>query len=304
MSDSSSPALEQNDHLLDHATQTARVDVRELRSHDEFVACVDLQHEIWGVRFSDHVPASLLKVCPRIGGVTAGAFDESGRLLGFVFGMTGVERGQLVHWSDMLAVRANARDAGIGRRLKEFQRDRLLRLGVTTIYWTFDPLVARNAHFNFNRLGVRVVEYALDLYGHTDSPLHDGLGTDRLIVAWPIALREAPGVHDPRASAQSLDVLASRILNPSNGDGVPSMPETTSPPIDATVRVEIPLRVERVQATSLPTAALWRATTRRAFLWSFDHGYTVRGFYRDDATDRGYYVLTRSAPASTAHPGE
>ena len=42
-------------------------------------------------------------------------------MLGFVFGMTGVQEGRLVHWSDLLAVRPEARDRGIGRRLKLFQ---------------------------------------------------------------------------------------------------------------------------------------------------------------------------------------
>ena len=32
-------------------------------------------------------------------------------------------------------------------------------LGAVVIYWTYDPLVARNAHLNFNVFGVRVAEY-------------------------------------------------------------------------------------------------------------------------------------------------
>src|SRR5207302_4181903 len=112
-------------------------------------------------------------------------FAAQDRLLGFVFGMTGVENGRLVHWSDMLAVRPELRDHGIGRRLKEFQRDTLLERGVGLVYWTYDPLVARNAHLNFNRLGVRLAEYVEDMYGITDSTLHGGVPTDRLIVAWP-----------------------------------------------------------------------------------------------------------------------
>jgi len=34
--------------------------------------------------------------------------------------------------------------------------------------------VARNAHLNFNVFGVRAAEYVEDMYGETESPLHQG----------------------------------------------------------------------------------------------------------------------------------
>ena len=160
------------------------IEIRPLVSQSDLHACVALQRETWGATFEDVVPVSILKVTQRIGGVAAGAFDEAGQLLGFVFGMTGVERGHIVHWSDMLAVRAEARNSGLGQRLKEFQRQAAREAGAETIYWTYDPLIARNAHINLNKLGARVTEYVEDMYGTTDSVLHGSLPTDRFIVAW------------------------------------------------------------------------------------------------------------------------
>ena len=51
-------------------------------------------------------------------------------MLGFVFGVNGVRNGELVHWSHMLGVREAARNLGLGRMLKEYQRATLRELGV------------------------------------------------------------------------------------------------------------------------------------------------------------------------------
>jgi predicted GNAT superfamily acetyltransferase len=275
------------------------VDIRPLRTTDELRACVELQRATWGDAFSDLVPASILKVSQRVGGVAAGAFDAEGRLLGFVFGLTGIERGRVVHWSDMLAVREDARDLGLGRMLKEYQRETVRALGGTVIYWTYDPLVARNAHLNFNKLGVCVVEYVEQMYGDTDSELHRGLGTDRFVVAWPVAR------HDSEAQAAASRALASDksdavrlapLLNPDLADGtIPdlSLVERTCP---RHVRIAIPRDIFAVQSHSLDFAGRWRHSTRRAFQWSLARGYSVRGVYADEGGEWSYYVLTSDAP--------
>ena len=277
------------------------LDIRHLRTHEDFAACVALQDETWGANFSERVPAAILKVSQRLGGVAAGAFDPQNRLLGFVFGMTGVENGRLVHWSDMLAVRPELRDRGIGRRLKEFQRETLLQLGVGVIYWTFDPLVARNAHFNFNRLGVDVTEYVTDMYGpNTDSALHRGVGTDRFIVAWRIGEPAAGGAGTHPPPPLPAVAHSARVLNLSNGEGVPASPRLPDGPAEVTLRVEIPPEIDKVQAASLALAGRWRAATRAALTWGLRHGYRVAGFYRDGGAARAYYVLSRERPTGGA----
>ena len=64
--------------------------IRDLSSLSDYADCVTLQDETWGAGFSERVPTAILRVSQLIGGVAAGAFDETGRLVGFVFGMTGL----------------------------------------------------------------------------------------------------------------------------------------------------------------------------------------------------------------------
>lgn len=280
-------------------------EIRPIRTHKEYVACVALQDETWGSHFSERVPTAILKVSQRIGGVTAGAFDGNDLLVGFVFGMTGVENGRLVHWSDMLAVRPEARDSGLGSRLKQYQRDTVRAIGVSVIYWTFDPLVAKNANLNFRKLGVRAVEYVRDMYGaETDSALHRGVGTDRLIVAWDIDKPDQPAFseRDPRRilqGAESAPVINREGLRIADCGLLLSGSE--SPHL---ARIQIPLDIERVQSESLESAATWRECSRTAFITAFSAGYEIAGFYADRNANAGYYVITRSntPSSSTPHP--
>ncbi|MGD2218255.1 MAG: GNAT family N-acetyltransferase, partial [Gemmatimonadales bacterium] len=140
--------------------------IRPLESRDDFLQCVALQHETWGEDFEECVPPSILQVSQKVGGVSAGAFDADGRLVGFVFGLSGVRHGRLAHWSDMLAVREELRGRGLGQRLKAYQLSQLLERGIEVAYWTYDPLEAGNANININRLSAFPVEYVPNMYGH------------------------------------------------------------------------------------------------------------------------------------------
>ncbi len=237
--------------------------IRPITTRAELNACVELQRATWGSSFSDLVPASLLKVSQRVGGVTAGAFSADGTLIGFVYGLTGLENGKPVHWSDMLAVRPEARNLGVGRELKEYQRRVVESLGVDVIYWTYDPLVARNAHLNFNVFGVRVVEYVEDMYGDTDSDLHRGIGTDRFIVAWDIGSKARTTPHVPARTH------------------------------GAERRIEIPLDVHELQVSDPAAAVGWRRKTRSEIQSALFEGFVVTGFQVDDKAARGYYLLSQ-----------
>lgn len=270
------------------AEEPGPVSIRPLRTDGEFRACVEIQEEIWGAEFTERVPPTILQVCQRIGGIAAGAFDAGDRLQGFVFGMTGVKDGELVHWSDMLAVRREARNLGLGQQLKRYQAERVRELGVARMYWTFDPLVARNAHLNLNKLGAEVVEYAVDMYGSTESDLHR-IGTDRFVVAWRIGAQGAQPGRELAADMADAPVLDEASGAAGDGASMASM-----------VRVEVPVDIDRIQRESLEEAQEWRARTRRAFVSALDQGYRVTGFHREANQGRCYYTLRRD----DANPGQ
>jgi predicted GNAT superfamily acetyltransferase len=259
------------------------VHIRLLRSNEDFHACVELQRHVWGWEQAEIVPSTLLHAVGYVGGLVAGAFDSKNNLLGFVFGITGVRNGQLAHWSHMLGVHESARNLGVGRMLKEYQRTTVAAMGVTRIYWSFDPLMAKNAHFNINRLGATVTEYVPDMYGTTASPLHLGMATDRLIVRLDTA---AP----PRSTVKIGSDHGLPILTP-----FPRLNDVTlsvgdwSPDV---VLIELPTEVLQVLERSPGSAQTWRLAVRDHFRWALKRGYSVTGFHRN-ASDRAFYVLFR-----------
>ena len=292
--------------------------IRPFAARADYDACVRLQREIWGERFVDVVPATILMVSQRVGGVSAGAFDADGRLLGFVFGISGIRDGEPVHWSDMLAVRPEARGAGLGKRLKFYQRDRLLERGVRRLLWTYDPLVTRNANLNLNSLGAVAVEYVVNLYGDTRSALHAGLDTDRFIVEWQLdddarAGNAPAGIAAPAAdpgNAPAGTASAKRVPPAADPGTAPVVDLAWSaaerpPPTDPWVRVAAPADIDAIKTADPAHARAWQQTQRRAFTWYLANGYRVCGFQHHLPPGDSYYLVTKvpgSAPAGTPKP--
>lgn len=262
--------------------------IRPLGTLAEFRACVTLQEDVWGDGFSEAVPVSLLQAACYVGGLAIGAFDHAQALLGFVFGLTGVQDGRVVHWSHLLGVRASARNLGLGRRLKEAQRAELARRGIGEMLWTFDPLIAKNAHLNLNLLGARVVEFTPNMYGATSTPLHHGLPTDRFVVACSTS-GPVPAHHGPIPDAAAAPVLT---LEPRRGDELAD-PRRPGPRI----RLEVPADFPQLMSTSPDRAAQWHANVRTHLQWALARGYRVTGLHRDAVTTRAFYLLTAPVTA-------
>ena len=263
--------------------------IRDVHSVADLEAAVQIQKDTWGQGFSDVVPASMMQITSKMGGVVAGAFDEAGVLAGLVYGITGLRNGRLAHWSHMLAVRTEYRNRGIGQALKHYQKARLVEEGVSVMYWTFDPLVARNAHLNLNRLGACVDEFVPDMYGESDSELHR-LGTDRFIVRWTLDTPE-PGSREtsPETLGSELAAEVPRL--------VASTPPGSALPTADSVAVGVPNDIEALEADSFEGALSWRMSTRTAFTHYLGQGYGVTGFV--PGRPHGFYILSNSTGRSS-----
>jgi len=262
--------------------------LRDITSIDECREVVDLQVSVWG-RDSEVVPASVLFVSAKRGGILIGAYAD-GRLIGFVWSMPGKKDGRATHWSHMLGVSAAARRHGVGEALKWAQRERAIAQGVDLIEWTFDPLQAPNAHLNFSRLGAIATTYLVNAYGEMTGPLHRGTPTDRLVAEWWVTQREmTSGVVSP---------VPTRVISAhASGNWLRCGDVNTGCEADE-VLVPVPARFTEMQQQSPDLALAWRQATREVFTSNFGRGYRAVGFFLDRDLGGGEYLLTQGANSS------
>jgi chorismate synthase len=278
--------------------------IRELTTLEDCRQVAALERTVWGYTDSeDVVPPPVLIVSIKRGGILLGAFDDSGAMKGFVYSLPGVKDGALTQWSHMLGVTADARNSGLGLRLKLAQRERALAMGIALIEWTFDPLQALNAHLNFSRLGIVVEEYEENIYGDSSSPLHHGSPTDRFVAEWrltaPHVERRIAGrgvglMRDASvASAPAVNrvIQSGRWLAPADAD----LTRT-----ERRLLVEIPGHYAEM-LTADPVLALdWRRATRSIFQHYFARHYRVVDFFLASDRSRGQYLLAVKHDATGA----
>ena len=248
-----------------------------------------IQQEVWS---GDVVvpPQLLLAVAHNGGFIALGYADGDERPAGFVFGFIGIYDYHFRHHSHMLAVREAYRGSGLAKALKEAQRDHCLDQGIEVIGWTMDPLEARNATFNFAKLGAFTREYHRDFYGPMPDKLNAGLPSDRIYVEWPIGhdrtYKRLKGDDVPPTleAAEGEDIAYTLRAD---GDG----PGKVAPAGDEThLLMEIPAHFQELKARDPKAALGWRLAVREAIEAAFARGYAAVEILR--ATNgRGAYLL-------------
>lgn len=164
------------------------IKIREVLIFEEFAECVRLQREVFALPDLEISPVRHLIVTKSAGGFTLGAFSDD-ELVGFVLSVPAFEKNERFFYSHMTAVSNRFQSRGIGAKLKWAQRERALQENVKFIKWTFQPVQARNAFFNLERLGAIVKTHVPNFYGTDYSTSHSengkiGLDSDRLFAEW------------------------------------------------------------------------------------------------------------------------
>jgi predicted GNAT superfamily acetyltransferase len=272
--------------------------IQALTTIEDCRSVAELERKIWGYTDAeDVVPPPVLIVSIKRGGILLGAFDDAGRMLGFVYSIPALKAGRVTQWSHMLGVVPEAREAGIGLQLKLAQRKRSLEMGIELIEWTFDPLQALNAHLNVARLGVVVEEYEENIYGDSSSPLHRGTPTDRFVAEWhlrrPHVERRIAAIGEP--IVRDSGVASAPLVNASR-----SIKQQWLEPGDAALDldaprllVEIPVGFTEMQTTAPDVALAWRLSTRRIFRTYLAREYRIVDFFLARDAGRGHYLLAR-----------
>ena len=232
-----------------------KIEIRHCSSVAEFAECVRIEHAIWGESIA--VPVPIFVVAHHTGGQILAAY-EGGRMAGFTLAFAAWRDGKLLLHSHIAAVLQESRDHGVGRSLKLAQRKDALARRIDLIEWTFDPLDLKNAYFNLARLGVIVRRHIANCYGVTESPLHAGLPTDRLVAEWWLDSDRVKATLDGRKQTAGTTVE----------------------------RVMIAARFADLRESDRAAAAGIQSAAREQFLKWFGRGYAGTGVERRaEATD-------------------
>ncbi len=165
-----------------------KIEIRECTSVKDLSQCVALQREVFALPEIEISPVRHFIVTRHAGGFALGAFADD-KLVGFVLSVAAFFGNERFFYSHMMAVKKDFQSSGIGTRLKWAQRETALAKGVNFIKWTFQPVQARNAFFNLEKLGAIVRSYEPNFYGTDYSTSNDqskqfGLDSDRLFAEW------------------------------------------------------------------------------------------------------------------------
>jgi len=213
--------------------------------------------------------------------VAAATADD--RPVGAVVGFLGRHRGELVLHSHILGVVPDLQGRSVGFALKQHQRWWSLAHGLEHVTWTFDPLVRRNASFNLNKLGGRIVEYHPNFYGPMDDGINAGEETDRCVVWWELldeqveraadGRRDDPGDEAPPGCAVVLEA---------DGGGWPRLGGAGA----TTLAAWVPADIVELRRDDPGKALAWRSALRAVLSEALAGGHRIVGI-----THAGWYVL-------------
>ncbi|MEM0119886.1 MAG: GNAT family N-acetyltransferase [Thermoprotei archaeon] len=264
--------------------------VRELDGPAEFVEAERVQKEAWGMSDIMVTPKEIMIAIRDNGGLVLGAFDE-GRLIGFALSFPGYRKGKLFMYSHQTGVSREYQSRGVGYLLKQKQKEMSIMKGFDLIAWTYDPIIARNAHFNLVKLGAIARTYKPNYYGPMNDSINAGWETDRVVAEWWV---KDVAIEEERRGLRLIGEAHQAIQVDLAGSYARCLGYT----VDLNARkvlVEIPRDIVKLKEKDPEEAVRWRLFTREVFKAYFAAGYAAVDVVYVDG--RPNYVLSKlSAP--------
>jgi predicted GNAT superfamily acetyltransferase len=258
--------------------------IKVLLEMDDMQTAAEVEAEVWGWDSTLASPTNVLRVSALKGGLVLGAYDAN-RMIGMAWAFPARFDGKFGLWSHVAGVLQSHQGKGIGLALKHAQRIWALNNGYDEIRWSYDPLQAGNANFNFRRLGCTVRKFYPNLYGIYDDAVNPGLPTDRFEAIWPLESLVIDGLLRGEPIAEP-DMPEITLLEYADGQfrrgGVGAKP---------TARVEIPSNYYTLGRSNPDLARAWQTALRETITDAFGRGMEVTAFLRQDG--RCWYVLSR-----------
>jgi len=272
-----------------------KIEIKEPSTPDEFEAIEEIQIDAWGMKDIDVVPSRLAIAIHEAGGCIFIAYINK-KPIGYVLGFIAKRNNEIYLHSHQVGVKRKFWGKGVGFRLKLKQREWALEKGINLIRWTFDPLMSRNAYFNFYKLGVINNTYKINLYGEMHDELNKGMETDRFYVEWWLnserVKERIKGLRLPEEVKMRLEKLPKAIIiRIENGLITPE--ETRLNLNKKAILVPIPYDINEIKRKDIKVAIEWRKATRDIFTHYFSKGYIAVDFLAEKNKGIAYYILIR-----------
>jgi predicted GNAT superfamily acetyltransferase len=274
------------------AAMRAGVTVDEVHEIDELVELNRVIDTVWH-REGDAVAMEMLRALAHSGNCILAARSGT-EMVGATVSFRGVHQGRPTLHSHITGIVPGSQLRGVGLALKLRQRAWALANAIESVTWTFDPLVARNAHFNLTKLGAEAGEYLVDFYGTLHDDPNGGDATDRLLAVWRLASPRVARALSGRTPAPPVEFLlregAPVVLDMGAGGdpllaGLAAWAGTIAARPDRAL-ARIPDDILAVRSRDRRQADAWRGALREVMTTLFAQGLRPVGTFAP-----GWYVF-------------
>ncbi len=246
-----------------------------------------LEEEVWKMK---PIPFHQTYTAVNNGGLMLGAYEKE-TMIGFLYSFPGFKDGNVYLCSHMLGIHPHYRKIGLGKKMKETQRQIALDKGYKLVTWTFDPLESVNAYLNLTKLNGIGAKYLENYYGVMDDALNAGLPSDRFLIEWWI---DSGHVNDRvKTKVAGGPMFFHTQLNK---DGLLTAGEPLIDKINTaenSFSVPIPFDFQSIKKEDHGLATDWRLKTRQAIMSLMTSGYVAENLTKDEANNRCLYEFKK-----------